>query len=299
MGNGYAPIAITTTPADVVRRWIGEATRAGYGDQLVTRMADSIGGTTGDVHAIARASLPHMAQLLDGDLVQRLAGSVGASPLALSYRTVLRYDLAALPEALDDDEERAEMDEEEQPRGMDEDDRRPRYRFVMSDAAPDRADDIVEQSWDLSEFRQTPVAPYNHDYSAPPIGRWEGVEASEGVLRGTLVPTPVESYPLSMTVAALLEQGVLRTVSVGFRPSAVIARASLPEDDSRHSTRGSVYVLPRLMEASVTPMPMNPRAALARAATVAPVARSMPAPSTGLPWSAPVDDSDRTGLPWT
>jgi hypothetical protein len=187
-------------------------------------MAEGIDATTADVHAIARGSAAHLDQLLDVDLVQRLAGSVGQSALSLSYRTVLRYDLAGMGDMLEDeDEDRAAMDEDEE--------KPMRYRFVMSDALPDRADDIVEQTWDLSEFAANPVAPYNHDYSAPPIGRWENVRATGGVLRGTLVPVAVESYPLSMTVAALLEQKVLRTVSVGFRPAAVIARASLPEED--------------------------------------------------------------------
>jgi hypothetical protein len=294
MSNAFAPIYVTTTPADVVRRWIGEAAREGLDGYLIERMAQGIDSTTDDVHAIARGSAPHLDQLLDGEIVQRLAGSVGASPLALSYRTVLRYDLAGMGDMIEDeDKERADAEDDE--------DNRPAYRFVMSDAEPDRADDIVEQTWDLSEFRQNPVAPYNHDYSAPPIGRWENVRAVGGVLRGTLIPTPVESYPLSLTVAALLEQRVLRTVSVGFRPAAVIARASLPEEDTRYAARGAVYVRPRLMEASVTPMPMNPRAALARAIAVQPepVARSVRAPIAGLPWSTTDDDSDRAGFPWS
>ena len=289
MSNGHSPIYITTTPADVVRRWIGEAARDGLDGYLVQRMAEGIGGTTGDVHAIAQASAPHLDQLLDGEIVQRLAGSVGASPLALSYRTVLRYDLAGMQE--EEEKERAGMG--------DNDKKRPGYRFVMSDAEPDRADDIVEQTWDLSEFRQNPVAPYNHDYSAPPIGRWENVRALGGVLRGTLIPSPVESYPLSLTVAALLEQRVLRTVSVGFRPAAVIARSSLPEEDTRYATRGAVYVRPRLMEASVTPMPMNPRAALARSIQAAPepVARSIQVEA--LPWGEAAADPDLGGFPWS
>ena len=273
----FSPIVITSTPADVVRGWIGAATRAGYAPALVSRMAEAVDGTTEDVHAIARGSASHLDQLLDADLVQRLAGSAGASPLALAYRSVLRV---------------ADMDEDDEggPR---------RYRFVMSDAGSDRADDIVEQSWDMSEFRANPVAPYNHDYSAPPIGRWENVSSDGMTLRGDLIPTPVESYPLSVTVAALLEQGVLRTVSVGFRPSAVIARASLTEDDPRYASRGAVYVRPRLMECSVTPMPMNPRAALARSAGAEQVARSVirQTRETGLPYSPAAVTSP--GLPWT
>lgn len=290
MSTAFTPIAITVTPSQVVRRWIGAATRAGREQELVARMADAVGGTTNDVLAIAQGSLPHMGQLLDEDLVVRLASSVGESPLALSYRTVLRYDLAGMDE-LDEDERRSEDEEDEM--------RRPTYRFVMSDALPDRADDIVEQQWDLSEFAANPVAPYNHDYSAPPIGRWTEVSAVDGVLRGTLIPVPVESYPLSLTVAALLEQRVLRTVSVGFRPAAVIARASLPEDDQRYANRGSVYVRPRLLEASVTPMPMNPRAALARSFEATPVARSISAPTSTLPWTDANTDPDLQGFPWS
>ena len=290
MSTAFTPIAITVTPSQVVRGWIGEATRQGLQDSLVARMADAVGGTTQDVHAIARGSLPHMGQLLDDDLVLRLASSVGQSPLALSYRTVLRYDLAGM-NPLDDDEERAEDDEDEMGR--------PTYRFVMSDALPDRADDIVEQQWDLRDFEANPVAPYNHDYAAPPIGRWTQVQAIDGVLRGTLVPVPVESYPLSLTVAALLKERVLRTVSVGFRPAAVIARASLPEDDERFASRGSVYVRPRLLEASVTPMPMNPRAALARSFEAKPVARSISAPASALPWSDTSTDPDDQSFPWS
>ncbi len=291
----FTPIAITVTPSQVVRRWIGEATREGLQDYLITRMADAVGGTSDDVLAIARGSSPHLDQLLDDDLVTRLASSVGESPMALSYRTVLRYDLTGMPEALDDDEDRAGMADED-----DEDDSKPMtYRFVMSDALPDRADDIVEQTWDLQEFQANPVAPYNHDYSAPPIGRWQNVRAVGGVLRGTLVPTPVESYPLSLTVAALLEKRVLRTVSVGFRPAAVIARASLPEEDSRYATRGSVYVRPRLLEASVTPMPMNPRAALARSIDCESVARSIRSPSSSLPYTEAKPRKAVAGLPWS
>lgn len=276
MDTALSPILVTCTPADVVRGWIGQASRAGLSPEVVPRMADALGGTIEDVHAIARGSLPHLGQLLDGDLVQRLAGSVGASPLDLAYRSVLRYDSTGAPEPIEDDEDK--------PQG---------YRFVMSDAQPDRADDIVEQGWDLREFIENPVAPYNHNYSAPPIGRWEDVAVEGGVLRGTLIPTPVQSYPLSLTVAALLEAGTLRTCSVGFRPSAVLARSSLPEDDPRYADRGYVYALPRLLECSPTPMPMNPRAARLRTTDAAPVKRSVP---SGLPWSpSPLS----SGLPWT
>ena len=246
----HTHIDIISTPADVVRGWIGDAGRIGSRaeDHIVARMAAALDGSTDDVRALAGGSLRHLGQLLSDDLVRRLAGSVGASPLALSYRTrMLPGDIAA---------EGMEPEEEDKPAG---------YRFVMSDADPDRADDIVEQGWDLAEFKSNPIAPYNHDYSGLPVGSWRNVSVVNNALRGTLMTAPVAEHPVSVVVDKYLQMGVLRTVSVGFRPKAVIARASLNEEDSRYGDRGFVYVKPRLLEASVTPMPMNPRAALSRA----------------------------------
>ena len=246
----HTHIDIISTPADVVRGWIGDAGRIGSRaeDHIVARMAAALDGSTDDVRALAGGSLRHLGQLLSDDLVCRLATSVGASPLALSYRTrMLPGDIAA---------EGMEPEEDDKPAG---------YRFVMSDADPDRADDIVEQGWDLAEFRSNPIAPYNHDYSGLPVGSWRNVSVVNNALRGTLMTAPVVEHPVSVVVDKYLQMGVLRTVSVGFRPKAVIARASLNEEDSRYGDRGFVYVKPRLLEASVTPMPMNPRAALSRA----------------------------------
>jgi len=170
---------------------------------------------------------------------------------------------------------------------------RPSYRFIMSDAHPDRAHDIVSQGWDLSEFSANPVAPYNHNYYDLPVGRWRNVGVGAGnALRGTLVCTPSEHYPLSMAVADMLASRTLRTVSVGFRPRSVIPRASLPEDDPLYAETGMVFVSPRLMECSVTPLPMNPRATM-RTAEAAPVARSV----ASLPWSTS-SPTLRSGLPW-
>jgi len=58
-------------------------------------------------------------------------------------------------------------------------------------------------------------------------------------------------------------------------------------------------VRPRLMECSVTPMPMNPRAALARSAGEEQVARSVirQTQETGLPYSPAAATSPR--FPWT
>ena len=145
----------------------------------------------------------------------------------------------------------------------DDDDDKPGYGFVMSSATPDRARDIVQQDWVLEEIERNPVALWAHRYDEPAVGVWRDVAVRDGALRGTLEPRPVESYPLSMTVAAQLRAGTLRTVSVGFRPSKMMWRGSPDlKGTDLYDERGGgmVYMGPVLMECSLTPMPMNPDA---------------------------------------
>ncbi len=146
----------------------------------------------------------------------------------------------------------------------DPDDDKPGYGFVMSSAAPDRARDIVQQDWDLREFQRNPVALWAHQYDQPAVGVWRDVAVRDGALRGTLEPRPVESYPMSLTVAAQLRAGTLRTVSVGFRPGNVLWRGSsdLKGTELYDERGGLLFMAPVLMECSLTPMPMNPEAQL-------------------------------------
>lgn len=144
------------------------------------------------------------------------------------------------------------------------DDEKPGYGFVMSSADPDRHRDIVQQAWDLKEFVANPVALWAHRYDEPAVGVWRDVAVRDGALRGTLEPRPVESYPMSLTVAAQLRAGTLRTVSVGFRPGNVLWRGSsdLKGTELYDERGGLLFMAPVLMECSLTPMPMNPDAQL-------------------------------------
>jgi phage head maturation protease len=255
IGPMVGPVHVLQTPADVVRSLIGIAAIRGTETELVQRMAGAVGGGVDDIHALVRGDLLQVRHMCDDTIVGRMAGAAGVHPLTLAYRSAMYADTTARAAGVD-------MDEDGKPdEAVDEDPKGVSYPFVMSDASPDRADDIVSQGWDLSEFAANPVGPYNHDYSALPVGKWARVRVQSGVLRGTFIATPSDSYPMSLAVADMLKAGSLRTCSVGFRPRAVIARSSLPEDDPMYSERGYVYVSPRLLECSITPMPMNPRAA--------------------------------------
>lgn len=254
-GPMVGPVHVLQTPADVVRSLLGVAATRGTESELVQRMAGAVGGDASDIHALVRGDLLQVRHMCDDTIVARMAGAAGVHPLLLAFRSSMHVDTVERAAGIDMDEDgNLDSTEDEDPKG-------PSYPFVMSDAAPDRADDIVSQGWDLSEFMLNPVGPYNHDYGSLPVGKWARVRVAQGVLRGTFVPTPSDSYPMSLAVADMLKAGSLRTCSVGFRPRAVIARASLPEDDPMWAERGYVYVSPRLLECSITPMPMNPRAA--------------------------------------
>ena len=160
-----------------------------------------------------------------------------------------------------------------------------RYPFIMSVGTPDGADDIVEQSWDLSRFTQNPVAFLNHNTWGLPIGRWENVRVDGGVLRGEFVPS--EAHDLARTVRAMLDEKNLRCASVGFIPGEMTDRSKYPTDHPLFGKRGYVYRNNHLIECSVVSVPMHPGATMEeRAAAPAPA----PAPLTETKSATPPDD---------
>lgn len=199
----------------------------------------------------------------DADELAAIATAAGAAPSSLSYGLVM--------ERACDDDERMGMHEDDENMGMggdkdedkdmDEEDDKPfapfRARFVMSTAAPDRARDIVGQTWRLDSFRANPVAPWGHRSDMPPVGVWEDVGVRGGRLMGTLVAHPIASYDLSMTVAEQLRRGILSAVSVGFLPGAAIRRSDMDEADPRYGQRGMFFDKNELLECSPVTVPMN------------------------------------------
>ena len=135
--------------------------------------------------------------------------------------------------------------------------------FVMSTPAPDRHDDIVEQSWDLKEFNDNPIAVVDHWASASNvIGSWSDVEVRGGKLTGRLVWSKTED---AQEIAQKVVEGHIRAVSVGFRPRNALERKSLPDTDPRKGLRGSVFQGPNLLlECSVVGIPANTGALVIR-----------------------------------
>lgn len=130
--------------------------------------------------------------------------------------------------------------------------------FVLSDATVDRYGDIVEpDGWVLTNFKKNPIALFGHNSNFP-IGRWENLRVEDGKLIGKLVLAKRgTSYRLD-EVIELVEQRILRAVSVGFRPlKSEPMDADKPYGPQRYKKQ-------ELLETSVVSVPANP-AALAKA----------------------------------
>ena len=90
--------------------------------------------------------------------------------------------------------------------------------FIMSDESADRVGDvIVAKGWDLRDFKSNPVALWGHDH-AKPIGTWENVRVQGKQLIGKLKLAAKGTSAEIDTIRALIEQRILKAVSVGFSP---------------------------------------------------------------------------------
>src|SRR5262245_28187082 len=127
--------------------------------------------------------------------------------------------------------------------------------FVLSDETPDRMGDVVmANGWDLENFNKNPIALFNHSSSFP-IGRWHNLRADKGALRGHLELAPKGTSDRIDEIRALVDAGILRAVSVGFRPIE-----SKPRKSADNGYGGEVFTKQELVETSLVSVPANPNA---------------------------------------
>ncbi len=123
--------------------------------------------------------------------------------------------------------------------------------FVASTDTIDSYDEVVDQaSWDLRRFEKNPVILYQHDRYSLPIGQATRCEVKDGQLECTIKFATAEANPQAEQVWQLVQEKVLRAVSVGFRPM-----------NGKYELRDGrdVYVLydNELREISVVTVPAN------------------------------------------
>lgn len=137
--------------------------------------------------------------------------------------------------------------------------------FVLSDETPDRMDDIImSDGWELEAFKKNPIALFNHK-SDFPIGKWKGLQVSNKQLRGQLELAPVGTSERIDEIRRLIEAGILRAVSVGFRPLDAKPR------DIKNPFSGQQFLKQELVETSLVSVPANPNAlAVAKSLKISP-----------------------------
>lgn len=130
----------------------------------------------------------------------------------------------------------------------------PNLEFVLSDATVDSYGDIVDPNgWELSRFRKNPIALFGHS-SAHPIGTWADVRVEGGKLKGRLMFAKEGTSARIDELRRLVEQKILRAVSVGFRPLE-----AEPLDPQR-PYGPQKYKRQELLETSLVSVPANPAA---------------------------------------
>lgn len=107
------------------------------------------------------------------------------------------------------------------------------FDFVLSDESVGRDGLVIKtDGWDLRNFRKNPIALFGHDASYP-VGRWENIRIDGDRLIGTLKLAKRGTSARIDELISLVEQDILRAVSVGFRitdrDGAIVNRAELHE----------------------------------------------------------------------
>lgn len=102
------------------------------------------------------------------------------------------------------------------------------YTFIMSSETTDRMGDVIRQKgWELEDFKANPIALFGHMKSFP-IGHWQNVRVVGKKLMGELVLAKQGTSDRIDEIRSLVEQRVLRAVSVGFR---VLEYEPMQKDD--------------------------------------------------------------------
>jgi HK97 family phage major capsid protein/HK97 family phage prohead protease len=126
--------------------------------------------------------------------------------------------------------------------------------FVLSDDTVDSYGDIIDpKGWDLKNFKRNPIALFGHS-SGNPIGTWKDVRVEGGKLIGKLVFAAKGTSARIDELISLVEQGILRAVSVGFMPIK-----SQPIDPEK-PYGPQKFIKQELREVSLVSVPANPAA---------------------------------------
>lgn len=138
--------------------------------------------------------------------------------------------------------------------------------FVISDGSLDRHGTRINPAgWDLRNFKKNPIALFAHD-SRFPLGNWTNIRTDGDKLVATLKLAAKGTSDRIDEIISLIEQGVLRAVSVGFN----VTKLGTPGKDEFD------FVAQELLETSVVAIGSNANAlAKARSLNISPETQSL------------------------
>ena len=123
--------------------------------------------------------------------------------------------------------------------------------FVLSDESKDRVGDVIKaDGWNLRNFQRNPIALFNHNSSFP-IGFWKNVRTEGKALLGDLTLAAEGTSDRIDEIRRLVDQGILRAVSVGFVPI---------KTEPLDKGNGIRFLQQELVETSLVSVPANPAA---------------------------------------
>jgi len=126
--------------------------------------------------------------------------------------------------------------------------------FILSDETPDRMGDVImANGWKLANFKRNPIALFGHR-SDLPIGKWKNLRIENDKLKGDLELAEKGTSPRIDEMISLVEQDILRAVSVGFKP---LKHEPLDEKDPWGGVR---FLQQELLETSLVSVPANQNA---------------------------------------
>lgn len=129
-------------------------------------------------------------------------------------------------------------------------------RFVISDESEDRmGDQIMTNGWRFENYRSNPIVLWAHQSRELPIGNAELITESTRTLADITFATADEN-PFAESVFRLVDAGVIRATSVGFRALA----APEPRFNADGDWIGFKFIAQELLELSVCNIPALPTA---------------------------------------
>lgn len=131
------------------------------------------------------------------------------------------------------------------------------YKFVASDESTDRMGDVIRVAgWELANYKRNPIILFQHQ-SSNPVGIATKVWLEGKALMSQIKLAAEGTSPFIDTLRKLLEQGIIKAVSVGFMPTK---QPQYIRDKGTDQITGLEFVGQELHEISLVSVPANANA---------------------------------------